>query len=104
MRLRCGDGQDAGPEVTGGDALLEPIGVGGFEERGIGRSMDAPGPRRRKRCALPRGSRAPGVDGLGCETVVHDRAPRAIHRDAIARGGVIAGQDQDHLEPWERRA
>src|SRR6266850_302527 len=39
--MRRRDGQHAGPEMTGGDALLEPVGVGGLEERRIRGRMHA---------------------------------------------------------------
>ena len=100
--MRRGDGQHAGPEVAGGDALFETAGVGGLEEGRIGRRMHAAGSGGEEDACGRAGPPHQAVDGLRREAVVHDWAPRATHRDAIARGRVIARQDQDHLESRER--
>src|SRR2546425_3092786 len=44
--MRGGDGQHAGPEVAGGHAFFETIGVGGLEERRGGGGAAAPPPPR----------------------------------------------------------
>src|SRR5436309_2537374 len=97
--MRGGESQHAGPEVAGGHALFETIGVGGLEQRRVGGRMHAPRPGGEEdagRCPSPPHQ---AVDGLGRKAVMHDRAPRPAHREAIARGDVVAPQAQDHLDP-----
>src|SRR5713226_6755863 len=71
-----GDGQHTGPEMAGGHALFETIGVGGLEERRVGRRMYAPCPGGEEDAGGCAGPPHQAIDGLGREAVVHDRAPR----------------------------